>query len=206
MMATNLAPPVALDLQDEVDRALWELDLVRTAGGGGLRARVVDDGKVELSGFVRSRLGRDQVLEKVRSVPGVVQVIDRTVADPGARGGGRRRAATRSPNVFPAGGIGPRPEPVRRRDPDRPPAGRGRPGGRRPGGGRGSGGEASPRSSDVNPAPPLRAGHVGVRRAGFELATAAGGAYNGLARPDPAAAPLAAVPPSGLSPSRGGGR
>lgn len=82
MMATNLAPPVALDLQDEVDRALWELDLVRTAGGGGLRARVVDDGKVELSGFVRSRLGRDQVLEKVRSVPGVVQVIDRTVADP----------------------------------------------------------------------------------------------------------------------------
>ncbi len=80
-MATDAAPMVALDLQEEVARALWELDLVRTAGDR-VRVRVAAEGRVELSGPVRSRVTRDQVLEKVRSVPGVVEVIDRMVADP----------------------------------------------------------------------------------------------------------------------------
>ena len=80
-MATPAATIAALDLQEEVDRALWELDLVRTAGAR-VRARVATEGRVELSGPVRSRLTRDQVLAKVRSVSGVVEVVDRTVADP----------------------------------------------------------------------------------------------------------------------------
>ncbi|MGH2606999.1 MAG: BON domain-containing protein [Anaerolineales bacterium] len=80
-MATTAATNAALDLQEEVDRALWELDLVRTAGGR-VRARVTAGGRVELAGPVRSRLTRPQVQATVRSVPGVVEVVDMMVADP----------------------------------------------------------------------------------------------------------------------------
>lgn len=80
-MAATADVREALDLQDEVDRALWELDPVRTAGGR-IRGRVRDGGRVELAGPVLSRLTRDQVMESVRSVPGVVEVVDRMAADP----------------------------------------------------------------------------------------------------------------------------
>ena len=80
-MATPAATIAALDIQEEVDRALWDVDLVRTAGGR-VRARVAAGGRVELSGPIRSRLTRDRVLAKVRSVSGVAEVVDRIVADP----------------------------------------------------------------------------------------------------------------------------
>ena len=71
----------AIDLAGQVDRALWNLDAVRTARRP-IRTQVGSDGRVTLLGPVRSRLVRDQILDLVGAIPGVLEVIDRMVADP----------------------------------------------------------------------------------------------------------------------------
>jgi hypothetical protein len=72
---------VVLDLTAEVERVLWDFDALRTADRPIL-VRVGRDGKVSLRGPVRSRFVRDQILELVRAIPGVVEVVDHMVADP----------------------------------------------------------------------------------------------------------------------------
>jgi len=71
----------AIDLAGQVDRALWNIDAVRTARRP-IRTEVRPDGRVTLLGPVRSRFVRDQILGLVGAIPGVVEVIDRMVADP----------------------------------------------------------------------------------------------------------------------------
>ena len=80
MGASLIDPDDVLDLAEEVERALRDFDPVRTAHHP-IRVRVQTDGRVILQGPVRSRLVRDQILEIVRSVPGVVEGIDRMVPD-----------------------------------------------------------------------------------------------------------------------------
>jgi len=70
-----------VDLAGEVNRALWNLDAVRTAYRP-IRIQVRPDGRVTLLGPVRSRFVRDLILNVVAEIPGVVEVIDRMVADP----------------------------------------------------------------------------------------------------------------------------
>ena len=70
-----------VDLAGQVHRALWNLDAVRTAHRP-IRIQVRPDGRVTLLGPVRSRFVRDLILNVVAEIPGVVEVIDRMVADP----------------------------------------------------------------------------------------------------------------------------
>ena len=68
------------DLQLEVEDALWQYDPVREALGA-LRIEARPDGKVEIAGPVRSGSIKDGILETVRRLPGVVEVIDRMLSD-----------------------------------------------------------------------------------------------------------------------------
>lgn len=68
------------DLQSAVERALWEYDLVRPALPE-LSVRAQADGSVEVTGHVRTSVIRDGVLETLRRVPGVMQVVDRLYSD-----------------------------------------------------------------------------------------------------------------------------
>ena len=61
----------AVDLSDQVERALWNIDSVRTARRP-IRTQVRPDGRVTLLGPIRSRFVRDQILELVGAIPGVV--------------------------------------------------------------------------------------------------------------------------------------
>jgi hypothetical protein len=59
---------------------LWEYDQVRAALPE-LSAQVGADGTVELSGYVRSDLIRDGVIETLRRVRGVAEIVDRLYSD-----------------------------------------------------------------------------------------------------------------------------
>lgn len=80
----TVAPPAEAtdteDLQIAVERALWEYDQVRGALSE-LRAEAMPDGKVEISGHVRSGLIKDGVLATLRRVPGVSEIVDRLYSD-----------------------------------------------------------------------------------------------------------------------------
>ncbi|MEX0787315.1 MAG: BON domain-containing protein [Anaerolineales bacterium] len=81
-MGVSLAgTDVVLDLTAEVERVLWDFDALRTADRP-IRVQVGSDGRVILRGPARSRFVRDQILELVRAVPGVAEVIDHIIADP----------------------------------------------------------------------------------------------------------------------------
>lgn len=68
------------DLQSAVERALWEYDLVRPALPE-LSVQAHADGSVEVIGHVRTGVIRDGVIETLRRVPGVTQVVDQLYSD-----------------------------------------------------------------------------------------------------------------------------
>jgi osmotically-inducible protein OsmY len=69
------------DLQTAVDEALWHYTPVRGALWE-LRAVVAPDGEVEIRGHVRASIIKDGVIAALRTVPGVLRIVDRLVADP----------------------------------------------------------------------------------------------------------------------------
>jgi osmotically-inducible protein OsmY len=68
------------DLQTAVDRALWEYDQVRGALSE-LSVEARHDGTVEISGHVRSGMIKDGVIETLRRVSGVTEIVDRLFSD-----------------------------------------------------------------------------------------------------------------------------
>jgi osmotically-inducible protein OsmY len=75
------APTVTVeDLESLVETALWNYYPVRDSLSD-LRVDVTPDGRVAVSGPVRSGLIKDGVLETLRWVPGVTGIVDGMVAD-----------------------------------------------------------------------------------------------------------------------------
>ncbi len=68
------------DLESLVETALWNYYPVRDSLSD-LRVDVTPDGRVKVSGPVRSGLIKDGVLETLRWVPGVTGIVDGMVAD-----------------------------------------------------------------------------------------------------------------------------
>jgi len=68
------------DLAPAVETALWNYAPIRESFYD-LRVKVSPDGRVEVSGPVRSGLIKDGVLETLRWVPGVTGIVDGMVAD-----------------------------------------------------------------------------------------------------------------------------
>ncbi len=68
------------DLESAVETALWNYSPVRESLSD-LHVTVSPDGRVEVSGPVRSGLIKDGVLEALRWVPGVTGIVDGLVAD-----------------------------------------------------------------------------------------------------------------------------
>ena len=68
------------DLESLVETALWNYNPVRDSLSD-LRVDVTPDGRVEVSGPVRSGLIKDGVLETLQWVPGVTGIVDGMVAD-----------------------------------------------------------------------------------------------------------------------------
>jgi hypothetical protein len=69
-------------LEDQVLEALWEDDAI---GQRPLDVQEISPGVIAVSGQIRSRVERDQVLEVVEDVEGVVETEDRLVVVPRAR-------------------------------------------------------------------------------------------------------------------------
>ncbi len=81
-MEANVVEELTLeDLQQALEEALWAYEPVRTASRE-VEARVQPGGVVEVSGYVRSRLIKDGVLNILRRHPGVNEVVDHLIADP----------------------------------------------------------------------------------------------------------------------------
>ena len=72
--------PTAEDLESAVEAALWNYSPIRESLSD-LEVNVSSDGRVEVSGPVRSGLKKDGVLETLRWVPGVTGIVDGLVAD-----------------------------------------------------------------------------------------------------------------------------
>ena len=70
----------AEDLESAVEAALWNYAPVRESLSD-LSVKVSPDGRVEVSGPVRSGLIKDGVVETLRWVPGVTGIVDGMVAD-----------------------------------------------------------------------------------------------------------------------------
>ncbi len=68
------------DLESAVEAALWNYSPIRESLSD-LHVVVSTDGRVEVSGPVRSGLKKDGVLEALRWVPGVTGIVDGMVAD-----------------------------------------------------------------------------------------------------------------------------
>lgn len=68
------------DLKSAVEAALWNYHPVRESLSD-LQVKVSTDGRVEVSGHVRSGLIKDGVLEVLRWVPGVTGIVDGLIAD-----------------------------------------------------------------------------------------------------------------------------
>lgn len=80
---TLSAPVRAIDTEDlesAVETALWNYSPIRESLSD-LQVVVSVDGRVEVSGPVRSGLIKDGVLEALRWVPGVTGIVDGMVAD-----------------------------------------------------------------------------------------------------------------------------
>jgi len=68
------------DLESAVETALWNYSPIRESLSD-LQVKVSSDGRVDVSGPVRSGLKKDGVLEALRWVPGVTGIVDGMVAD-----------------------------------------------------------------------------------------------------------------------------
>ena len=75
-----MATMTAEDLESAVEAALWNYAPVRESLSD-LEVQVSADGRVEVSGPVRSGLIKDGVVDTLRWVPGVTGVVDGMVAD-----------------------------------------------------------------------------------------------------------------------------